>query len=290
MHPKFETGRMAYFPDEHVVRFIGRQCAQTHHPEGYSQADKRFRMQEACRRYVREWPLLQSRRPVILEFVDLLRPIAADAQFLRWQLERDAPDFIGYFERAVAQTGGELFVTQNLGMKDRHGNAVVQKRSIGRASGMSFFAHDFEPKAALSKIATVLNDIAKPLPDWTPVQESNEATREIIRRGKAAEAVMEKLATVWRMLADTQSFFDRKNLRAIERWASAPDNGAFDTFELKRVDGQVLLRATSIRGPHYSNLIVPETMFATLPIEGVELLQSANGDGNIGRREENRAA
>lgn len=264
-HPKFKTGRIAWFPDEQAVRFIGHFCARTHNPEGYSAAERRFRIHAACRRYIALWPDLQARRPVLLEFVNALRGVADDAQFIREKLDHDAPRFADYFRNEIAQKGGELFVTENLGMKDRNGNAVVQRKSIGRAQGMSLFDEDFEPKTALRLCMLAINDLSLPLPQWKPTMEKDEPTNEILRRGGAMEKAIRQLAIIRDGLADAQQFFEAKNLRAITRWATAADNGAFSEFELKRDARQLLLRARSLKGAFYANIMVPETTFDKLP-------------------------
>lgn len=150
-------------------------------------------------------------------------------------------------------------------MKDRNGNTVVQRKSIGRAKGMSLFDEDFEPKTALRLCMLAINDLSLPLPQWKPTMEKDEPTNEILRRGSAMEKAIRQLAIIRDGLADAQQFFEAKNLRAITRWATAADNGAFSEFELKRDARQLLLRARSLKGAFYANIMVPETTFDKLP-------------------------
>ncbi len=51
--PKFSrNGKIAWFPDEHVIRMIGPECFQTLNPEGHWEAVAQFDREEAARRTI----------------------------------------------------------------------------------------------------------------------------------------------------------------------------------------------------------------------------------------------
>lgn len=51
--PKYShNGKIAWFPDEHVIRMIGPECFQTLNPEGHWEAVEQFDREEAARRTI----------------------------------------------------------------------------------------------------------------------------------------------------------------------------------------------------------------------------------------------
>ncbi|CAN7370017.1 hypothetical protein [Aminobacter ciceronei] len=262
--PKFIRGRMAYFPDEKTVRFVGHQCAATHYGENFRHAERLFRRQQACRDYFDTWQEIGARREALAQFVARMAKIAADLQFVRDQLDEQAKGYCEFLQRELAQTNGELFIDADLGMKDRTGNAVIQRKSIGRASGLKFLAYGYDVKRDVRHLQTALTDAAQPLPDWSPTTPEHPATDEILKRGRMVARAMRSMLATLASIDDGQRFFARKNLLLLHRWGNRP-NTPFARFEIS-VDGrQVLFRSDSFAGLHYANVVVPEGTHTALP-------------------------
>ncbi|MBT1155751.1 hypothetical protein J1C56_09115 [Aminobacter anthyllidis] len=262
--PKFIRGRMAYFPDEGTARFVGHQCAATHYGENFRHAERLFRRQQACRDYFDTWLEIGARRDALTQFVARMSKIAADLQFARDQLDEQAKGYSQFLHRELAQTNGELFVDADLGMKDRLGNAVIQRKAIGRAHGLKFLAEGYDVKRDVCQLQSALADAAHPLPGWSPTTPEHPATEEILKRGRMVERAMRSMLATLASIEDGQKFFARKNLQTLHRWGNRP-NTPFARFEIS-VDGrQVLFRSESFAGPHYANVVVPEGAHTPLP-------------------------
>lgn len=260
--PKFERGRMAYFPIEHVVRFIGRHCAIKHFGENYHEAEKRYRQQAACREYIAFWKEMAARRDELEDFFAQIEPVAGNLAFVRRQIDDQAPGFATFLYGELVQSNGELVIVTHTGVKDRHGNAVDERKSIGRAVGRSLLAREFDPKKAIDKAKAAMHDLNVDLPDWSP--DDHETTMAIVNRGWKSVKGLRYLVELRTELADAQRFLEPKNLRLIERWANDPSSPIV-SLTLRRDGKQLLIRSDSYAGKHYSNAIVPETAFAALP-------------------------
>lgn len=262
--PKFIRGRMAYFPDERAVRFVGHRCAATHFGENFQHAERLFRRQRACREYFDLWQEVANRRGALVQFVGNLSKIAMDLQFVRDQMEEQAAGYCQFLHRELAQTDGELFVDADLGMTDRSGNAVIQRKSIGKADGLKFLAEGYDVARGVRLLQSALSDAENPLAEWSPTSPEHAATEDVLKRGRIVEKAMRSMLVILASIGDGQTFLVRKNLLLLHRWGNRPST-PFIRFEIS-VDGrQVLFRSESFAGAHYANVIVPEGTNNSLP-------------------------
>jgi len=264
--PKFIRGRMAYFPDEKAVRFIGHQCAATHFGENYQHAERLFRRQQRCREYFELWDEIASRRVTLVEFVDRMAAVASDLQFAREQFDTGtAKGFCKFLHTELAQTDGELFVDEDLGGKDRHGNVVIQRKSIGKAAGLKFLAEGYDVARDTRRLKMGLSDAERALPEWAPMNPEHPGTEEILKRGQFVEKVMRDMLATLALIMDGQEFLKRKHLSMLHRWGNRPGT-PFGRFEIKADANQVLVRSDTYAGIHYANVNVPARAHHPIPV------------------------
>ncbi|WP_157865890.1 hypothetical protein [Mesorhizobium japonicum] len=271
--PKFIRGRMALFPDEKAVRFIGHRCAETHFGENFRHAERAFRRQTACRSYIDMWSEIGREESGLQVFVGQMSAVADDIQFARDQFDKQAKGFRTFLHRELAQTDGELFVNSDLGMTDRLGSTVIQKMSIGTAAGLRLLADGYDVALDMRQLKAALIDAAKPLPEWAPTSPEHPSTDEILRRGRFVERAMKHMVFALADVEDGTRFFARKNLALIHRWGNRPET-PFSQFEMKLSDRQLLVRSDTFVGRHYANVIVPERVTSTDDLPPPPILQT----------------
>lgn len=263
--PKFKRGRMAYFPDEHAVRFIGHRCAQTHFGENFKHAERLFRRQQACRTYLDMWKEVGEQRASLLQFTIPLLSIAEDLQFTLQQLDENARGFRAFLHTELAQTDGEIFITSDLGMKDRLGNAVVQSKAIGKAVGLRFLWEGYSAARDLSQLKSALSHTEHPLPRWEATSPEHPATDEIIKRGRALEKALRTILPTLGDVRDAMEFFAPKNVALISRWGNRPQT-PFVKFEFRLSDRQLLIRVRSIAGEYFANVLLPDSVLKNVAL------------------------
>lgn len=77
--PKFGHGKIAWFPDERVIRLIGPVCFATLNPEGHEQAQSAFEIEQEQKRNT---DFLLSNLPHLADVVSVLRRAVSVAQAL----------------------------------------------------------------------------------------------------------------------------------------------------------------------------------------------------------------
>lgn len=264
--PKFKLGRLAWFPHELTVLFIGNDCAKNHIGEDYRRAEERFSQEAKCRRYIKQWDQLQQRLPALNHLVKELLPIASALETCRYQLDKDASSFAGFLHRELRWSAGAITVTVDSGLKDQHGRGILEKRDLGKVQGLEFLDGDGRPAAALKKHLETLEDIARPLPEWRPDVDP-ATTDEILKRGSKGVAVLKKLRQSRESIASARRFLDAPNLMLLERWAQYGES-PFASLEFRRDGNRVFLRSETFEARHYSNITVPKDLYASLPDDG----------------------
>lgn len=254
--PKFIRGRMAHFPDEKAVRFIGHRCAATHYGENYQQAETAYKRQNMCREYIKLWKEIGPRYGDLVQFLDLMANTAGDIQFVRDALDEQAPGYASFLHGDLAQTKGELFVKVDLGGKDRNGNAVIQQELIGTAAGLSFLTHGYNVALDVRRARSALATGEDQLPDWAPSSPEHPSTNEILKRGRLVEKALQRIPGVLAEINDGLLFLQRRNIALIHQWGNRMDN-PYVRFEIKIDDRQLRVRSSSIAGDYYANVIIP---------------------------------
>lgn len=262
--PKFHLGRMAYFAEECVVRFVGHRCARTHFGENYAEAEKLYRRQEAARRYISLWKAVGAERHQAMALIDEMLAVAEQVEKVRRNFDLKAPGWCRELHRELAQTKGDLQVYQDLGMKDRHGKPVIQKKIIGTAAGLEFLREAFAPVAILQMVKKAMEGTAIDLPEWAAVTPEHPMTSDILRLGRNVERALEKFPQARIEIEDAAKFLKRKNVDLLQRWGSS-GSSPFLVFEMKMKGGQLIARTASHAGQHYANVPVPDEAALIVP-------------------------
>jgi hypothetical protein len=141
--PKFIVGRMAWFPYEQTVQFIGHDCARRHIGEDYAVAEDLYRKETKAREIVDIWPEFLAKVKDVRELANRLLPAAKALQSLREKLDADAPGIAAVLESELGRNGGRLTYQIYSGLKDNRGFGIVQTETIGTASGLSLLQSKF---------------------------------------------------------------------------------------------------------------------------------------------------
>lgn len=259
--PKFFRGRMAHFPDENVVRFIGYACAKSHFGENYSAAEQVFDRQMRCRRYIRLWSDIGARRIEIESVLDTAELVAAAAEEFRGRMEEQAPGVCNFIQRELAQTKGELAILRDLGQKDRAGNAIFQNTIIGTAAGLQYLAPQNRPLQAIRNARAALAKTQIPMPPWEAVSPEHGATNEVLGLGRRTALSLRQLPDAISALYDAQAFLQPKNIALIQRWGQRPQS-PFALFEMVRDARQLRIRIRSIAGSFFASPLVRSDHFS----------------------------
>src|SRR5690606_34709713 len=123
-----------------------------------------------------------------------------------------------FLQSELGQTKGELSILRDLGQKDRAGNAVFQRTSIGTASGLSYLRPDSKPLRVIRSARAALQKSAILLPDWDATTPEHPNTNEILRFGRGVGVALRAVPEAVDVLRDAQAFLDRKNIALIQRW------------------------------------------------------------------------
>jgi hypothetical protein len=262
--PKFGRGRMAYFPRESVIRFVGHRCAKTHFGENYATAEQQFRRQETARRYIQLWKAVATDKDKIAELLETLLAVGEKVELVRREMERTAPGICKELYRELSNTAGELRVTDDLGMRDRHGKVVRQTQVIGTGAGLAFLRASFAPVKVVRRAKAALAATEFELPEWEPMTPEHQATEDILKLGRNLEKSLQDLPDARDAIEDAGRFLSAKNIRLLNRWGSAPSS-PYAAFEMKTRGKQLVVRIRSFTGRYYANATVPEEKELKVP-------------------------
>lgn len=263
--PKFKVGRMAWFPHEKTVLFIGHECAKKHIGEDYVKADDLYRKQARCRRYQASWEEFQFRREDLCTLVARMMPVAKSLELSRWhQLEKDAPGFAPFLHNELSLMSGSISVMVDTGLKDNRKKRIFETLHVGAVRGYEVLGSSRRPVRDLEKAKQVLDDIAKPLPAWNASDDDTAGMEEILSRGLRAMSMLKSLRETLAFLLSARGFWNAENLAVLERWGRM-DESPFASLEFRREGNRVFLRSESYQGKHYSNITVPESLYTYLP-------------------------
>ncbi|ANM10381.1 hypothetical protein AMK06_CH01964 [Rhizobium sp. N541] len=250
--PKFGKGRMAWFPDECVVRFIGHSCAKRYLGENYSAAERLFKIEAACADFIERWPRVQDALPQIGPVVRNLYGVGQRLSQLRAYIDRQAPGFARSFHGDLVTIGGRVFTSREAGVKS---SAVL---------GLKFLSEDFNPGSVAEKLMSICRDIKNPLPNWQVSDGEGAASREIIRRGRSASRYLKEMSALRDQIEDAAEFLTVTNLRILEQWCKS-GNSPFTVIMFardgERIDGVV----ESYAGRYGWSVVYPGDLLMGLP-------------------------
>ena len=260
--PKFRNGRMAWFPAESAVRFIGHECAATHFGETYTAADQRFQREALIRRYIGRWDELQKVRIEVERYHTAVARVAESLQECRRVLDEQGNGFIDLLRQPLERENGTISEMIATGEVDSRGQQIATRQALAVVSGVSFFDRHFAPAKDTVKIRKAIDDLKNDLPGWSERNPDHDLEKEILARGKEVDAIPKRIIAMAEVIAAAQPFLNRKNFAALGQYSQKL---GFRSIEMKFDGRQLSLRAESFRGGHYARPFVRPAIDAIEP-------------------------
>ncbi|MBD0416523.1 hypothetical protein [Oryzicola mucosus] len=258
-HEKFEVGRMIWFVDEKVVRFVGRDCAQSRLGEDYKLADKRFSFENRMGEYLRRWKEIYPRAAELKVILDSLRSQARFLQCIAEQLDQYAPSFRGNMFRELSQNAGTIMVKDDVG-KDRTGQTIMKPRELGKAQGLWLMQPDFMPEPLYLGLRKLVESMEEP-PVWrvdmrnTPAKL--DAETKLLSEGREIYQIPRRLMDLWAMVADAQLFLKADHLAMLEQYGNEYSHcSPFANMVLRIEDGHLKVNGHTYGQHQVARIIV----------------------------------
>lgn len=271
--PKFGVGRMAWFPGEAVVRFIGHDCAKRHFKDFYRRAEGRYATENNIRRMQRRWAQLQPSLDLMESIVRASIPMAKALEDLRHMIDAQARGLSRLLYREFTRAGGRLELTEDTGLKDQNGAPVYRTYSLGVVRGANLFGK-FVPYQELLTFLDVIADLRNPLPPWSAGDEDAATEAEILARGKEANLLPERIISVIDRVHLARGFLYRDNLALIERWGRNTGSPFKSLVCGIQQDDRLVIRSITFEGAHFANPVLPDGVddeLPTIPASIIEL-------------------
>ncbi|WP_085043805.1 hypothetical protein [Ensifer aridi] len=266
--PKFQTGRLALFPHEKTVQFIGHNCAAKHIGEDYRVAEQRFRRERRARNYQKVWRDLQARVPALTELLQRLSPMVQAIDASKLALAKEADGFPTFLQSELAHTGGKVSTLVDTGLMDNRGRRIAERAALGTVVGLRFLDKArLTPK--LREAQRILGEIQADLPVWSAASDT-DALEDLLRIGHRGTSVVNMIRDLLDAVSNSRMFLHENNLALMERWAAA-DDSPFDHLSFRRKASWILLDSVSYAGRHRASFRISDAMFAELPFSGSAL-------------------
>lgn len=250
--PKFVNGRMAYFPGEQAVWFIGQVCARKHLGEHFEDADRLFRLERTCEAYQALWPKLQEKRPAITAIVGRIYASARRVQSIRKSLDSRAPGFAQFLHSDLVDKRGLISLSAS------------RKAKTYQVEGMRLLSPGFNPRRLAEKAIDVCDDLRTELPYWRKADGDTPEARDINSRGRAATLCLKEMLELRDDIADAARFVEPANLNLLRQW-QASGQTRFDTFVIGARDNQFTLLASAYSGRYEARFGLHPDTVADLP-------------------------
>ncbi|WP_370168742.1 hypothetical protein [Sinorhizobium fredii] len=266
--PKFQTGRMAWFPHEKTVQFIGHHCAAKHIGEDYRVAEQRFRRERRARNYQKVWRDLQARVPALTALLHKLSPMVQAIDASKLALAKESDGFPAFLQSELTHTGGKVSTLVDTGLMDNRGRRIAERAALGTVVGLRFLDKArLTPK--LREAQRILGEIQADLPEWSAASDT-DALEDLLRIGHRGTSVVNMVSDLLDAVSDSRMFLHANNLALMERWAAA-DDSPFDHLSFRRKASWILLDSVSYAGRHRASFRISDAMFAELPFAGSAL-------------------
>jgi hypothetical protein len=249
--PKFVTGRMAWFPIDRAVRFIGRDCAERHFSDDFRQAEMRFRKELQAIKAQELWDEIGPNTHWLIAAAAQLKPVAVALQECRAHLgwgEQDFPDF--FFRVQAGQKTVPL--------------SADRLSQTGQLAGLELLAPDFRPADELRVIRDALEDARVPLPAWDVDQGACSAAEEIVDRGERLQAALKAFPRLLDHVRAARDFLTEANFQTFEKWF-ASGKSPFGMLVMNIEAGFATIRAASVDRRYTFEFEIPKTAFGPLP-------------------------
>ncbi|NKL37478.1 hypothetical protein GFL49_27680 [Rhizobium leguminosarum bv. viciae] len=250
--PKFENGRLAYFPQESALRCIGIDCAKKYFGSDYTEAERLFRIEAVCADFIERWPRIQDALSPINSVARVLYGVGQRLSQLRTYIDGQAPGFASSFHGDLVSIGGRVFTSREAGVQS---NAVL---------GLEFLSIDFDPRSAAEKLMSVCQDVKRPLPNWQISDGEGAASREIIKRGRSASRHLKEMSVLRDKIEDAAQFLTVTNLRILEQWCKS-GNSPFTAIRFAREGERIDAVVESYAGRYEWSVVYPGDLLMGLP-------------------------
>lgn len=249
--PKFAVGRMAWFPAECAVRFIGHDCAARHFEDDFKRAEVRFRTELKALKAQELWTDIAPNVHWLVASAALMKPVAKALQDCRAHFGWGERDFAPFFNRVQ---GGVSTVPLST---DRFAKT-------GELAGMTFVSPGFKPFDALEGIRAALEDVRVPLPAWEMEDGANAAADEIIARGERLQAALKAFPQLLADIRSAREFLTEANFDTFGKWF-ATGRSPFGTLAMSIDSGVATVKASTFHRQDAITFEIPKTLFGPLP-------------------------
>ncbi|MRG66113.1 hypothetical protein GH789_12585 [Rhizobium pusense] len=230
--PKFRIGRMAWFPSDKTVLFIGNACAKRHMGHEYVVADKRFKKEAAAKALANVWAEVQARAGDLIAFGNDMLLTAAALEKAKKQFRAEAPNFLNFMHGEFFAKGGRIQTTVNTGLRDQRGQAVYETRQIGTLVGGDFLL-SFNSYLSIKNAVASLEGAWKALPAWSPEDANTDRLDRVLEVGNKVVRAVHALKDAREYLHDARQFIHDNNIELFQRWADL-DDSPFEMLNIRR--------------------------------------------------------
>lgn len=211
---KFNTGALAYYPEEQVLRVIGNRCGDERRAEADAEYDARTRQRRVEEYLLERLPVLDS----VLARALALRPAAEHAQQLSSHLRHKARTFCTAVLRETKAGDGVLSYL-HLG-QDAEGNDAAFRINVHRITGADFLRPMYEPASKLGLVLVRLQHCRRGDADeaieWLIDNQADALELEKLKI--ALEDAHKGLERVAELIAVARVFLTADNVRGIDEW------------------------------------------------------------------------
>ncbi|MER8464191.1 hypothetical protein [Mesorhizobium sp. M1396] len=283
--PWFKLGRMAFFPEERVVRFIGHECAKRHYKGEFDIAEERYRKEARVRYLLRRWGSLADNVDRIAKFANSLVEHARALEDLRADIDKKASGLSKFLSRELSRNSGRIEIQVDSGIKDTNGNAVITTDVLGVAYGSEFWGRPYVPYQQLLSLQRDTEDLKRDLPIWRSEDLDSDHEEEILIRASSADMLPERLDELSFLLIRSQSFFTPNNLALLERWGKNTGS-PFKSLTCRVENDRLVIASNTFADYHYINPVLPFAAVNRSPSTPSEILtlrrpQANNRSGQL---------
>ncbi|MDH0114059.1 hypothetical protein N7379_06175 [Rhizobium pusense] len=261
--PKFKIGRMAWFPPDKTVLFIGNACAKRHMGREYHVADKRFKKEAAAKVLLEAWAEIQRRRSELIDFGNKMLPVAAVLEKAKKQFRAEAPEFLNFMHGEFVAKGGRIAKVEYTGYRNERGKKVYETRQIGTLVGSDFLLSYNSLQSIRSAIAT-LETAGKALPAWSPDDPDTSRLEDALAVGNKAVRAVHALRDARANLHDARQFIHENNIDLFQRWADMEES-PFAMLNIRWKGSWLFLNVAAFFGAEKMGFQVAQELFSPLP-------------------------
>lgn len=262
--PKFKIGRMAWFPSDQALRFIGNKCAATHFGDAFREADQRWRREARLQYLSRVCPPVVEQQDELRRVVTGLLEVGYALQFVRQQIDKHADQFIYLLRREGERNGGALVERRDLGVKDSQGRSIFENVTIATMRGLEFLRTDFAPADTAKELKRIVDDLSEPLPIWEVGSDDDRGGDILLARGVPIAGLPKRVIDLHAQMANAQQFLAQDNIEGIETWGQEAEQQPFVSLLFRYRGQQLVIRALSFLGRHNATTLVGPTATRSL--------------------------